>query len=75
MTKLLTEVLHKVSELPDDRQDDAAHMLLSMVENDTTRYHLTDEQVQEVELAMREVREGKIASDAEMRALWKGFGA
>jgi hypothetical protein len=75
MTKLLAEVMRKVSELPEERQDDAAHMLLSMIENDTTRYHLTDEQVREVELAMSEVREGKIASDADMRALWKGFGA
>ena len=35
---------------------------------------LTEEQVAEVELAMREVREGKIASDERMATLWRRFG-
>ena len=75
MTKLLTEVMRKIIELPEDRQDDAAHMLLTMIGNDAARYHLSDEQLHEVELAMAEVREGKIASEKDMRALWSNFGA
>jgi predicted RNase H-like HicB family nuclease len=35
---------------------------------------LTDEQVSEVELAKQEVRAGKIATDAEMEAVWRRFG-
>ena len=54
MTKLLTEVLQKVAELPAGRQDDAARTLLTLLENDARRYRLTDAQVREVELAMVE---------------------
>jgi hypothetical protein len=75
MTKLLTEVLRKVAELPEERQDDAAHVLLQMLHNDATGYWLTDDQLAEVELAKREVRDGKLASDKEMRATWRNFGA
>lgn len=75
MTKLLAEVLRKVAELPDERQDDAAHVLLQMLQNDATGYWLTDDQLAEVELAKREVDQGKFASDQEMKALWRNFGA
>ena len=45
MTKLLEEVVRKVAELPDERQDDAAHVLLTMLENDAAGYRLTDAQL------------------------------
>jgi hypothetical protein len=35
---------------------------------------LSDRQVAEVELAKREVQEGKIATDAEMDEVWQRFG-
>jgi hypothetical protein len=66
MTKLLTEVLRKVAELPDERQDDAAHVLLRMLENDASRYRLSDDQLREVELAIAEVDRGEIASEADV---------
>ena len=34
MTKLLEEVVRKVGSFPDERQDDAAHVLLTMLVND-----------------------------------------
>ena len=37
------------------------------------RYRLSEDQVAEVELAKREVREGKVASDAEMAEVWRRF--
>ena len=75
MTKLLEEVVRKVAELPDHRQDDAAQVLLAMLENDTRNYHLTAAQVSEVKLTQQEVRTGKIASDKQMREIWNNFGA
>jgi hypothetical protein len=51
MTKLLTEVMRKVAELPEDRQEDAAHVLLAMLENDASPYRLTDDQLRFVERA------------------------
>lgn len=74
MTKLLTEVLQKVAELPAGRQDDAARTLLTLLENDARRARLTDAQVREVELAMQEADRGGFASDREMKDLWRSFG-
>ena len=67
MTTLLDEVVRKIAELPDERQDDAAHVLLTMLENDAARYRLTDAQLLEVELAMADADQGAFASDPEVR--------
>jgi hypothetical protein len=74
MTKLLDEAIATVRQLPDNDQDVAAKFLLGFANSDARRYQLTDEQVAEVELAKREVREGKIATDAEMDDVWRRFG-
>ena len=74
MTKLLTEVLQKVADLPAGRQDDAARTLLTLLENDAMHYRLTDAQVREVEQAMQEADRGEVASDHEMKDLWRSFG-
>lgn len=41
---------------------------------DAHQFQLSDDQIAEVELAKREVREGKIASNAEMTEVWQRFG-
>jgi hypothetical protein len=47
---------------------------LGFTDPDAHKYQLSDQQVAEIELAKREVREGKIASDAEMDDVWRRFG-
>ncbi len=74
MTKLLEEAIAKVRELPDADQDVLAEMLLSVLDEGITTYRLTPEQVEEVRMTQQEVREGKIATDEEMAALWKKCG-
>lgn len=66
MTKLLSEVLRKVAELPEERQDDAAHILLRLLENDASRYRLSDDQLHEVEQAIAEADNGQFASEEEV---------
>jgi predicted transcriptional regulator len=66
MTKLLNEVLRKVAELPEERQDDAAHILLRLLENDASRYRLSDDQLQLVESAIAEADAGRFASEEEV---------
>ena len=56
----------KLEELPEERQNDAAHVLLEILENDTASYSLTDEQLREVELAVAEVDAGTFASEADI---------
>jgi hypothetical protein len=75
MTKLLDQAIQTVKELPEPQQDLAAKFLLAFANPDAHRYQVDDAQLAEVELAKREVRDGKIASEAEMAEVWKRFGS
>jgi predicted transcriptional regulator len=66
MTKLLREVMRKVSELPDERQNDAARVLLTMLESDVSSYQLSDEQRREVDRAVADVDGGQFANEADV---------
>ena len=76
MTKLLRDVLERVTQWPDDRQDEAAHMLLELEAQRSSRLRLTPEQVAEVARISHGLRDGteKFASDEEMDAFWKSCG-
>ncbi len=49
MTERLEEAIAKLRKLPPDRQDEAAAVLLSMVDQDSNALHLTPQQAAEVE--------------------------
>ncbi len=74
MTKLLEEAIATIRKLPESEQDVAAKFLLGFADPAARRYQLDDAQAAEVELAQGEVREGKIATDAEMAEVWRRFG-
>lgn len=74
MTRLLEQAIAEVRKLPEADQDMAAEVLLSLARRDEPRYRLTPEQVEEVKLTLREVQEGKIATDEEVAALWRKCG-
>ncbi len=74
MTKLFDEAIAAVRQLSERDQDAAAKLLLGFANPDAHRYRLDDAQAVEVELAKREVREGKIATDAELAEVWRRFG-
>lgn len=69
MTKLLSEALQKVAQLPRERQDDIAHVLMAMVSGDAKPYRLTHAQLAELELAIEEVDAGNYASDKDIDRL------
>jgi hypothetical protein len=73
MIKLLEEAIAGLERLPPSEQELAAEFLLAFANLEARQYQLSDAQVAEVELAKREVREGKIASDAEMDDVWRRF--
>ena len=50
MTKLLDDVIDRVRAWPEDRQDEAAQLLLDLEAQRTSRYRLTAEQVLEAAL-------------------------
>lgn len=74
MTKLLEEAIATIRDLPEGDQDVAAKFLLAFAKPDAHRHQLTDAQLAEVELAKREVRAGRIATNAEMAETWRRFG-
>lgn len=74
MTKLLETAIDIVRRLPEGDQDLAAKFLLGFANPDARQYQLSDDQLAEVEAARREVREGRIATDAEMDEVWRRFG-
>ena len=69
MTKLLSEALQKVAELPEARQDDAAHILLALIDSDAKPYHLSVPELQEIELAIADVDAEHFASEKEVMDL------
>jgi hypothetical protein len=48
MTTKLKEVIERVQNWPEERQEDAAKVLLEMEAQDASSYQLTDEQLAEV---------------------------
>jgi hypothetical protein len=76
MTKLLQDVIDRVRTWPEDRQDDAARLLLDLEAQQNNAYRLTPEQVKEVADIRKQLRDGtmQFATDEEMAALWKKCG-
>jgi hypothetical protein len=67
----LADAMKLVRDLPEDRQDLAAEILLNLVSGDAFPIGLNDEQLAEIELAKREADSGDFATDAEVEAVWK----
>jgi hypothetical protein len=76
MTKLLQDVIERVRTWPDDRQDEAARLLLDLEAQRISSYRLTPEQLQEVRHIQEKIRDGTatFATDEEMAAFWKKCG-
>ncbi len=74
MTKdQIAEVLDRVRNWPRKRQGDVARILMAMERADTSPYHLTSEQVEEVKRRMSQ-KKPRYASKKQMDALWKKCG-
>ena len=68
MTERLEEAIAKLRRLPPDRQDEAATLLLSMVDQDSYTLHLTPQQAAEVERRLAQPTE--YAPHDEVRAFF-----
>ncbi len=75
MTKLLERAIAEIRKLPTERQDDAAGMILQMVEQEKAQYRLTSEQRADVERSIREADAGKFLDEEEIERLYKKYGA
>ena len=72
MTKLLEQTIAKLRKLPGERQDEAAEILLSVLEQDQEAMHLNAEQVAEINRRLRKPAE--YATHADVRAFFQKQG-
>jgi hypothetical protein len=72
----LEELMERVRHWPNERQQDAAEVLLEMERQDASGYRLTDAQAQEITRIQAEIRDGSatFATDEQMAELWKSCG-
>jgi len=75
MTKRFEEAIAKIRNLPDDRQDRVADLLLELASHDDEQAALTPEQVAGVHLALEQAKRREFASDESVERLlyrpWK----
>lgn len=69
MTKLLEQAVEKLQSLPDDRQDQAAQMLLAYVSDEDVAIELTPEEEAEFSAAQARTARGHFSIEAELEAL------
>ena len=69
----VSEVLQRVHTWPDERQEEAAQMLLEMEAHDANPYQLTDQQLAEVR-RRRTQKTPKLVSFTDARKRFHGFG-
>jgi hypothetical protein len=74
MIKLLDQAIATLKNLP-EAEHIAARFLLDFANPQAHRHQLSEAQLLEVELAKHEVRDGKVATDAEMTDVWQRFGS
>jgi predicted transcriptional regulator len=74
MTKMMREAIAVLNELPQERQETIARAILDFASHDDGVYHLTDEERREVRAGLAEIERGEIASDEEVRAVYKRIG-
>jgi predicted transcriptional regulator len=71
----MERAIAKLRALPPERQEELAEYVAEIAEEGAPyRSQLTDEQLAEVQLAIKEADDGQFATEDEMAALWKKFG-
>ena len=74
MTKMMKEAIAVLHELPEERQETIARAILDYASHDEGVYHLTEDERAEVRAGLAEIERGEIASDDEVRAVYKRIG-
>ena len=74
MNKRPKTVLKMVENWPDERQDDAAAMLLAMLEQGTGRVAIDEEQNRRLSISLAQADRREIASDEDVARLRSKYG-
>jgi hypothetical protein len=73
MTTLLDQGIQAIRELPDERQDLAGEILLTLAAA-APHYQLTPEQIEDVRPGLAQAGRGEFAGDEEVAKMWQRFG-
>lgn len=74
MTKLLEKGIEAIRKTPEHEQDRAGELLLRMAAMSALHYHLTPDELSDIEEALAEVERGEIASDEQVAAMKRRHG-
>ena len=80
MTEFLERTLRAVRALPDEVQDEIARAAQAIAEDHVAAergdvYHFAPGELESLQEGRRQAERGEFATDEEMRALWREFGA
>jgi hypothetical protein len=73
MTKLMEKALAAVRDWPQDRQDEAAELLLALDRLGATPYRATGEELLAIDEALAQVQRGQRATAAEVESAFARF--
>jgi hypothetical protein len=71
----IDSILDRVRTWPEERQEDAARILLAMEGQDTGIYRLSDQERAEIRAALEEIERGEVASEEEVAAVFNRHGS
>lgn len=75
MTELLSRAFQELAKLPPERQDELAAMLLDFIVHEREEFELTPEQEAGLKEAIARADRGEFASQEEVDALFRKYGA
>ncbi len=74
MTGLLEKAIAKIKDLPQDRQDLAAEILIDFANEEAELYRLSPEERAEARAGVAELDRGEGVDEAEMLKFWRQTG-
>jgi hypothetical protein len=74
MTRLLDQAVATVAQLPDERQDALARVLLQLAGQEAPPYLLTPEEEADLDASIAAEERGDLATDEDIRAIWAKHG-
>ena len=74
MTKLLEKAIARAKELPEDDQDEAAEVIMTIASRQDGLVEIDDETRAAIDEGLAQVQRGEFVPDEEMEAFWKQHG-
>lgn len=74
MATLLDIAIDTARQLPPEKQDDIARLILQMASEDQSVHQLSEEELESLKLSREQARDANFASDDQVRAVWATQG-